>query len=491
MKKLTLAFIFSVSALFAFSQDVSTQNYYKTGSFVIKGHVKNFKDTLFNFGMTTYFKNMVNSVKVLPNGNFEQQFPIQHRQDIYLYLNNDAITFTVQDKDTLTLAWDDTDLENTFSIKGNNGLQTEELNLQWKLYTRFRRPFSALDGKLYSDKNLTDENKYKLVNDLYNRHVAAIFDSAGFMTDNVNDLITGLYFQYTDLLWKQHLIPKFKLELNLDSTRSYPDADVFGIAADYTRLNEIWFWSCPGYRDFIFEYVRFYRPFSSSLAIGNIPAKPFNPTLDEFYLAQSNITLTPIKDWFITQSIMFGFVYYPFADVEKVYKQAINIITSSYLKDTLQKHYIVIKKRLIPGSPAPGFTLKNDKGQLVSLSDFKGKVVYIDFWGGGCAPCIYDIKNYVPRLHEHYKNKDVVFLNICVDLKDKEWKEALEKYKLDGVNMIAEGWTNHPVCKAYYVNSIPHYILIDKNGKMANKYAPSAGEFNLTSGKNEIDLLLK
>jgi thiol-disulfide isomerase/thioredoxin len=137
------------------------------------------------------------------------------------------------------------------------------------------------------------------------------------------------------------------------------------------------------------------------------------------------------------------------------------------------------------------FTLKNDKGQSVSLSDFKGKVVYIDFWGVGCGPCIYDIKNHVPKLHEHYKNKDVVFLNICVDSKDKEWKEALEKHKLDGVNMIAEGWTNHPVCKAYNVSGIPHYILIDKNGKMVNNNAPAAYEFNLTSGKNEIDLLLK
>ena len=490
MKKLTVAFIFNVFTLFAFSQDVSTQTFYKTGSFVIKGHAKNFKDSLFNFGMTTYFKNMGNSVIVLPNGNFEQQFPIQHRQDIHLYLNGGAITFTVQDKDTLTFEWDDADFKNTFSIKENNELRIKELNLQWKLYAGFRKPFLALDEKLYSD-NLTPENKYKLVNDLYNLHVAAVFDSIGFMTDNVNDLITGLYFQYTNLLWKQHLIPKFKLELNLDRTRSYPEADVFEIAADYTRLNEIWFWNCPGYRDFIFDYVRFNRPFNSSVAISNNPAKPFNPTLDEFYLAQSTISLTTIKDWFITQSIMKGFKYYAFDDVEKVYEQAINTITSSYLKDTLQKYYTVIKERLKPGSPAPEFTLKNDKGQSVSLSDFKGKVVYIDFWGAGCAPCIYDIKNHVPKLHEHYKNKDVAFLNICVDLKDKEWKEALVKYKLDGVNMIAEGWTDHPVCKAYYVTSIPHYILIDKSGNMANKYAPRASEFNFTSGKNEIDLLLK
>ncbi len=173
-----------------------------------------------------------------------------------------------------------------------------------------------------------------------------------------------------------------------------------------------------------------------------------------------------------------------------MYKQAANTITAPYLKDTLQKFYTAIK-RLKPGNPAPGFSLKNDQGKLVSLSDFKGKVVYIDFWGVGCGPCIYDIKNHVPQLHEHYKGKDVVFISICVDSKEKEWKEALKQYKLDGVNLTAEGWVDHPVCKAYNINGIPHYVLIDKSGKISNNNAPWASHLDLASGKNAIDLLLK
>ena len=485
MKLKRLLFLLFISPSF-----VNAQSFYKTSFFVIKGYIKNFKEPLFDFGTTTYFRNTSKSVKVLPNGNFEQQFPIQHRQDIYLYLNDDAIAFAVQDKDTIILEWDEADFKNTFTIKGNNEIRTKELKLQWKLYAGFRKPLMQLHEKLYSDKKLTAEDKYELVNGLYNRNLQAVFDSTDFNSENLNYLTTNLYFQYTNLLWSHKLIPKFKLELALDTTRSYPGVDIFETSADYTRLNEIWFWNCPEYRDFIYNYVRFYKPFNGWLAISNNPAKPFTPTLDEFYLAQSNITLTNIKDWFITQSIISGFGHYAFVDVEKVYKQAISSISSTYLKDTLQKYYSAIK-RLKPGNQAPGFTLKNDKGQSVSLSDFKGKVVYIDFWGVGCGPCIYDIKNNVPKLHEHYKKKDVVFVNICVDSKDKEWKDALEKYKLDGVNLIAEGWTNHPVCKTYNVSSIPHYILIDKNGKMVNNNASGAYGFNLTNGKNEIDLLLK
>src|SRR3546814_3113417 len=83
-----------------------------------------------------------------------------------------------------------------------------------------------------------------------------------------------------------------------------------------------------------------------------------------------------------------------------------------------------------------------------SLADFKGKVVYIDFWGVYCGPCIYDIQHYVPQIHEHYKDKDVVFINICVDVGETQWKAALKKHNLHGINLIAEGWSRHPVCRS-------------------------------------------
>jgi peroxiredoxin len=187
---------------------------------------------------------------------------------------------------------------------------------------------------------------------------------------------------------------------------------------------------------------------------------------------------------------MYGFGHYNFTDVEKVYKQAVNSITSPYLKDTLQKYYTGVKQ-VRPGNPAPGFILKNDQGKLVSLNRFKGKVVYVDFWSVDCAPCIYEIKNNVPQLHEHYKSKDVVFINICIDTIETEWKAALEKYKLDGINLITEGWNYNPLCKTYNVNSIPHHVLIDKFGKIINNNGPKVTELDLSSGKNDIDRLLK
>lgn len=483
LRQILFAIVFFPSILYA-------QHNYKQGSFVVKGHVKNAKKSFIDFGLTTFFMSSAGSIVIKPGGIFQQTIPVQHSQNFYLTINNELLVFRVFDKDTLNLDWDDSDFSNSFSVSGKNSLRTNELQVQWKLNSKFfAAHMNLLRNLAENSRILSDEKKFELINEMYNRQVKAVLDSAGPFSKTLNYLITDLYFQYTIALQNFRLIPKFQLKLNLDSSTSYPYFDLKNQSLSYAMLNEDWFWNAPEYRNFIFDYVRYYKPFNSWRSVTPAVEKAFNPSLDDYYSAQANINLINIKDWFITQSIMFGFEHYLFSDVEKVYQQFIPDCKSAYLKDTLQKYYAAIK-RLRPGSPAPGFTLKNDKGQMVSLSNFNGKVVYIDFWGANCGPCINDIEKHVPQLHNKYKDKDLVFINICVDSKESEWKEAIAKYKLEGINLIAEGWTSHPVCKAYNVQGLPHYVLVDKAGKISNNNAPRASQLDRDKN-NEIDVLLK
>jgi thiol-disulfide isomerase/thioredoxin len=483
-----------VFAALVFPSILYAQDYYKQGSFVIKGHVRNAKERFVDFGLTTFFTSLSGSAVIKSDGSFEQKIPIQNSQSLYLQLNNELLSFRVFDKDTLNLNWDDTDFKNSFSVSGKNILRTKELQVQWKLHSKFFGAQMNLFRDLTENsKKISAEKKFERVNELFNQHVKTILDSSGFFSITLIGIITDLYFQYSQVLQKLKLVPQFRLTLNLDRSKSYPYFDLLDPSTSYTQMNEDWFWNAPEYRKFLYEYIHNYfnysKPFTSSRSLTGAAIKPANFTLDYYYSAQANIDLLEIRDWFIAQSIVYGFEDYPFSDVEKAYKLFITTCNSSYLKDSLQKHYAAIK-RLRPGSSAPGFILKNDKGQSVSLTDFKGKVVYIDFWGIGCGPCIYDIEKHIPGLHKKYKDKEVVFINICVDAKESEWKEALSKYKLDGINLIAEGWTDHPVCKAYNISGIPHYVLVDKNGKISNNNAPRAYELNAASNKNQIDVLL-
>ena len=94
---------------------------------------------------------------------------------------------------------------------------------------------------------------------------------------------------------------------------------------------------------------------------------------------------------------------------------------------------------------------------------------------------MYDIKNNVPALHERYKGRNIVFLNICVDTNEKDWKENLEKLQLKGTNLIAQGWVSNPVCKAYGINGIPHYYIIDASGKIVDNNSPRPSDERLNS----------
>lgn len=126
--------------------------------------------------------------------------------------------------------------------------------------------------------------------------------------------------------------------------------------------------------------------------------------------------------------------------------------------------------RLAPGSEAPDFTLTDEAGDKVSLSDFRGKVVYIDFWGTGCGPCMYEFKEAAPALEEQFKDKEVVFMNISDDKSEKVWRETIAKFGVRGINLIDT--RDRKVGKMYMVSGIPHYVLIGKDGKIIDASAP-------------------
>ena len=118
--------------------------------------------------------------------------------------------------------------------------------------------------------------------------------------------------------------------------------------------------------------------------------------------------------------------------------------------------------KLQPGQPAPDFTLDDLDGQPVSLSQFKGQVVLLDFWASWCVPCIGDL----PYLREAKKKMDgwpVVFLNISLDEAEADWREAIDKHKIEGVHVRTDGFGSD-AAKSYQLMGIPSYYLVDPQG---------------------------
>ena len=123
---------------------------------------------------------------------------------------------------------------------------------------------------------------------------------------------------------------------------------------------------------------------------------------------------------------------------------------------------LALAMKLQPGQPAPDFTLDDLDGQPVSLSQFKGQVVLLDFWASWCVPCIGDLP-YLREVKEKTSNWPVVFLNISLDADEAAWREAIDKHEIKGVHVRGDGW-GADVAKSYQVMGIPSYYLVDSQG---------------------------
>ncbi len=121
------------------------------------------------------------------------------------------------------------------------------------------------------------------------------------------------------------------------------------------------------------------------------------------------------------------------------------------------------------GKQAPGFTLQSNKETTHSLSDYLGKVVYIDLWASWCKPCREETP-YMRELYQKYvANPAVQIIGIAVSDAKNEWLKAIQEDRPEWLQLID---TDRLVNNAYVANAIPKFILIDKKGNIVAFDAP-------------------
>jgi thiol-disulfide isomerase/thioredoxin len=148
----------------------------------------------------------------------------------------------------------------------------------------------------------------------------------------------------------------------------------------------------------------------------------------------------------------------------------------------------------------------NQKIKLLSLStadttlgniynsNFKGKVVYVDFWGTTCAPCLEEFMHFTKPFKAKYQNNSAIAWLYIGGGTKLIWKQQLQKFELEGshiflgTNAYRELFTRSVKGSKDSVVTMPRYLIIDKHGKIVDTEAPPPSEIDAISA--ELDKYL-
>ena len=205
--------------------------------------------------------------------------------------------------------------------------------------------------------------------------------------------------------------------------------------------------------------------------------------LDPFYEEMRANTINWMKQhpasWVTASNMRFYVSSMKLKESEELYAKMPEAIRQSSIGKELSKEIDGLRMGS-PGSKAHVFTKKDINGQDLSLTDFKGKYVLVDFWASWCVPCRKG-NPHLLSLYSKYKDKGFEIIGISDDDGNHEaWKKAVAKdgigvwkHVLRGLDMKKKmaGEENPEDVSDYYgIHSLPTKILIDPNGVIVGRY---------------------
>jgi thiol-disulfide isomerase/thioredoxin len=231
---------------------------------------------------------------------------------------------------------------------------------------------------------------------------------------------------------------------------------------DDTRLNS------PVYVQFLMSYLSYYQQHVGATMPGDMSLNQFS-----YELAREAL---PGESGEYIQAVYLSreFNYGDLETAKKMYDDFMENSKNESFKQAVTDNHDAIN-RLNPGNPAPDFTMRDIDGQEVSLSDFRGKVVYLDFWASWCGPCMREMP-YFKELKERLADQeDLVYLYISIDTDEQAWRNSVERNQITGVHLNTPG-RERGVPALYNVKWIPTFFIIGRDGNVYDNRPPKPSD---------------
>jgi len=131
--------------------------------------------------------------------------------------------------------------------------------------------------------------------------------------------------------------------------------------------------------------------------------------------------------------------------------------------------------KIAKGRKVPEIEFRDVEGQVVKLTNFKGKYIYIDVWGSTCPPCRKELP-FLKILEKDFAGKNIHFLSVSTDRNKQAWIKAIQEEELDGHLFVPQDLKKF--MEVFQIKLIPRFILLDQelNIITADMTAPSDSE---------------
>lgn len=169
-----------------------------------------------------------------------------------------------------------------------------------------------------------------------------------------------------------------------------------------------------------------------------------------------------------------------YADIDRFWKPYCEMVGSD--SSLIHKYAYMVEaiKNTKKGMMAPEFSFTDREGNVHSSKEFLGKVVYIDCWATWCGPCCREIPYLEKRVAEYQGNGKVRFVSISMDSNRQAWLKKLDKDNPAWEQFILDKVQDEALSKAFGINGIPRFILLNADGTIADSdaFRPSDKDFH-------------